>query len=114
MDENKGFWSGLSPGFKAVLVALFVYPGAGQIMNGQKVKGIAVGLVFTAATLGALFQTFLVLASFYETLTSLGEPPQLWPDLLKLACWFAGSGVIWLFAVADAWFCAPRAVERKD
>lgn len=95
-----------------VLIMLsLVFPGAGQLANGQKAKGWVI--ISISALLLILFFTQLasIVPPVYHALTTGGEPvidetyvSKVYNILLILL----GAVVIWLFAIVDAAIVGKR------
>ncbi len=105
----------------ATLLSAFVFPGSGQIYNGERKKG----MVFIAATLGLTFALFVALtlalsqsmpptAGLISVLEAKAIVTRLWVEhgqMLAVFEWlFTG---LWAVCVLDA-FLGARAKARRN
>lgn len=93
---------------RSTLLALFIYPGAGQLSNGQPWKAAAFAVPFTLCSGVGFGKAFAVLNSIYTSLTLLGTPPDLTADAKRIILFMALGTLIWLVALVDAVRCAPQ------
>jgi diadenosine tetraphosphate (Ap4A) HIT family hydrolase len=103
----------VSPAVRAALLSGLVCPGAGQLRNGQRVKGWAL-IAATLAAAGFILWKLLALVS-----ASMPSDATLDPvDAMDLATRLAQQAssqlswvttvllVLWIYGIVDAWLCA--------
>ena len=88
-----------------LLISLFGYPGVGHLMVGARRLGVALILVFTALTVGVLYEIWVmvtpILALYSEgvlldRLGTQGLSALPMPEWWRIGLWLLGSGVVWL------------------
>lgn len=93
---------------RSTLLALFVYPGAGQLSNGQPLKAVLFAVPFTLLSGAGFGKAFTILNSVYTSLTRLGTPPDLTSDAKRVIAFMMIGTLVWLIALVDAVRCAPE------
>lgn len=99
--------------FLSPMVSGFIYPGAGQLLNGHHVKGWT---VITLTSLGILFLVFYILKGFktiiIDTSASFGSVWEFTAASLtvygrqELILFIVLFG-LWVYAIVDAYNSAP-------
>jgi len=88
-----------------LLVSLFGYPGVGHLMVGARRLGVAIIVVFTALTVGVLYEIWAlvtpILALYSEgvlldRLGTEGLSALPMPEWWRIGLWLLGSGIVWL------------------
>ena len=95
--------------FLSSLISGFIYPGAGQLLNGHYVKG---WIVIALTTLDFVFLVFYILKGFKTIITNISAPfGSMWEfiaaslnvygkqELMLLVVLFG----LWIYAIIDAY-----------
>lgn len=114
-DKNVSPWL-------AVSFSLFIYPGAGQIMNRRAGKGVIFGLIFTILMGLALY--YLINGALDFLVPELREGAEMRNRALGLwglnanfsaaVSWSALSFVCYLWSALDAMLDSRRLKEKKE
>lgn len=99
-SERKSPW-------RALVLSALIFPGAGQIYNGDRLKGyllIALGIILT---LLIILKVVLGFMGYYQAL--LGENPQVPPgkalseEIPGILIFLGVFGVLWIYGMVDAY-----------
>ncbi len=99
-----------------LIVLSTVFPGAGQLANGQNSKGI--GFIAAAGILLALFFVYLAftIGPILGTI-SAGKEPVMTDDLMSgvktLAAIFGAGFIVWIWATIDAVIVGKKRLAGK-
>lgn len=90
----------ISPAY-AVLASLFGYPGVGHLLLGKKRQGILFALLFTASSLGLVYEIWLLVPELLQLLRQAVDmqPTLTMPKLDNLprtGIWIVLSGGFWI------------------
>jgi diadenosine tetraphosphate (Ap4A) HIT family hydrolase len=103
----------LTPAWRAALLSALVCPGAGQIRNGQKAKGLALVAVTLAGAGYVLFKLVQLVvvamppAGLVDPIEALDLATALVRQVKGELSWLTTALVaIWIYSIADAWFGA--------
>ncbi len=102
---------------RAALLSAFVIPGAGQIYNGQYLKGLVFAVVFLVSSLAVLIPITMAVVNYYATISAAMEQSDLSgieqaiPNafqpiqkmLVSLAVLFAVSVILYFYSIIDAY-----------
>jgi len=102
---------------RAALLSAFVVPGAGQIYNGQWLKGLVLAVVFLVSSLGVLIPLTLAVVNYYATINSalgqsdLSNLEHIHTNALKpildiavyLVILFVASIILYFYSIIDAY-----------
>lgn len=105
-----------------VLVSLFGYPGAGHLLLGRRQEAFFFGSLFTVASLGLLYEIWVILPALYSLLRQAVELQALTlatlpvPDLSRVGLWVLLSGGLWLVCGIHSGLSAtqPPAKEKEE
>ncbi|MDP8256213.1 MAG: hypothetical protein P9M14_10730 [Candidatus Alcyoniella australis] len=97
---------------KAAALSAFLLPGAGQLYNGQRVKGsvvMGVTLIVVVALCLAIARFFLTYLSDIVAVAANQAPDSLIPDVGSLWFWVIILLVIYIYAIVDAYLVGKKA-----
>ena len=95
-----------TPGL-VLLASLFGYPGAGHFWLGFKRLGVIVALLFTALTLGILYEIWILGPPLFKLMTE-GRPMDVSPNWARIAFWVVSTGTVWLGSGLHSYFLARK------
>ena len=96
------------------MISGLIYPGAGQLLNGQHVKGWT---LITITSLGFLFLVFYLLKGFKTVLTDMSASfGSMWGFIATSIAIYGRQELVllivlfglWIYAIVDAHIGAPR------
>ena len=104
---------------KRALLSAVIYPGLGQIKNGQKIKGVIFMVVATALVVALLYKFGVMMGDYFRTIQSFADPAgdfslqrsifTFWGRMLKVFAFFLFMGlIVWGAAGLDAYLSAKR------
>ncbi len=107
---------------KAILSSLcsgLIIPGFGQILNHQIKKGVLLLSAVFLLFVGGCIKLALVVKSVMANTSSLNRDPRAFMEIIRAehlwSLWIlvAFFGLIWAYAVIDAFFSGRKAEKRK-
>ncbi|HXE72432.1 MAG TPA: hypothetical protein VNO81_07195 [Candidatus Nitrosotenuis sp.] len=98
----------------ALLLSLALYPGAGQLYNGNYALGVALGLLFTLPALASLWILIKSLLVVFGPLIELQEPGDPVAVLRGGIPWFLVTFAIYVAAAIEAGVSAHRASRSRE
>jgi len=121
MADNAGQPAGDKPGQSklpptGVLIMLsLVFPGAGQLANGQKTKGWVIVVITAMLLILFFFQLSSAIPPVYHALASGAEPvidEKYMKKVYNILLILLATVVVWLFAIVDAVIVGKRKLRK--
>lgn len=98
-----------TPGL-VLLFSLFGYPGFGHFWVGSRKLGVVIALLFTALTLGILYEMWTLVGPLFRLITE-GIAMDVSPNWPRIAFWLVATGVVWLAAGLHSYVLA-KSLQR--
>ena len=111
MEPNKKDLTKVDKGPPSPWVAFFAsllgYPGVGHFMVGKKREGAIVIVVFTALTIGVIWEIFAIASPLLRAYTE-GVPPEFSVNWGRIGFWIVATGVVWVGSSFHAMHLASK------
>lgn len=95
----------------AMLMSFFGYPGVGQFLLGLKGLGLAIVLVFTALTLGLIYEMYITISPLlaaYSGGEALEKISDVKVNLPRIGFWLVSTGSLWFGSGVHAFTAAKK------
>ncbi|MFA5505519.1 MAG: hypothetical protein WC314_10030 [Vulcanimicrobiota bacterium] len=90
-----------------LVLSLFGYPGVGHFMVGARTLATGFVLVFTALTIGIIYEMWLIAGPLYRMYTQ-GLPMEMAPNWARIGFWILSTGAVWLASGLHSYVLAKR------